>query len=106
MEDFDAIKAMKYDYLRRVQQDGRAEILRIALRAMAEDGVEVIQWEQLTGEDGHFRVGITHGDHLAPNVVAFGRALDELADLMEIVFGEAKRITIDRDGTLTVEEMR
>jgi hypothetical protein len=105
MEDFDAIKAVKHEYLTRIQQDGRAEILRLALRAMKQDGVEVLQWEQFTRDDGSFAIGITKGDHIAPNVLVFGRMLDELADLMEIVFGEAKRITIDRDGTLTVEEM-
>jgi len=105
MEDFDAIKALKHEYLERVQRDGRAEILRLALRAMRQDGVEVLQWEQFSREDGSFTIGITKGDHLAPNVLVFGRMLDELSDLMEIVFGEAKRITIDRDGTLAVEDM-
>ena len=77
MEDFDAIKAVKHEYLTRIQQDGRAEILRLALRAMKQDGVEVLQWEQFTRDDGSFAIGITKGDHIAPNVLVFGRMLDE-----------------------------
>ena len=106
MEDFDAIKAMKHEYLTRIQREGRAEILRLALRAMKRDGVEVLRWQQYNSINGIFIVYFRTCTTDFPNVKAFEGMINEIGDLMEMVFGDAVEVTIDRDGTLTMEEMK